>query len=211
MERKLQCRKLDMSCYPRKAHFQYFCSMAYPYAGMTVNVDVTKLAERAKAAKESFFLHMLYAAGNAANQVQSFRQRIVENEIWEYDACKTSHTVLKPDDTYAYCQADPVLPFPQFLRETATRQPAVRENGGLDEAEDPLAYYFISCVPWISYTDVTQPVPNPPDSNPRIVWGKYFQQADRLLMPVTVLVNHALVDGRQIADFYQALDVQIQK
>ena len=60
-------RKLDMSVYPRKAHFDYFRSLAYPYVGLTANVDVTVLAERARKNQESFFLHVLYAVGKAAN------------------------------------------------------------------------------------------------------------------------------------------------
>ena len=43
------------------------------------------------------------------------------------------------------------------------------------------------------------------DSNPRITWGKYFTQGEKVLLPVSVLCHHALVDGAQIARFYQAL------
>ena len=32
---------LDMEQYKRRAHFDYFRTLPYPYAGMTVNVDVT--------------------------------------------------------------------------------------------------------------------------------------------------------------------------
>lgn len=78
MERTVKCRKLDMETYPRKAHFDYFCSLAYPYAGMTVNVDATELWTKAKATGESFFLHLLYAIGNAANAVPAFCRRIVQ-------------------------------------------------------------------------------------------------------------------------------------
>lgn len=31
---------------------------------------------------------------------------------------------------------------------------------------------------------MVQPVPVPADSNPRITWGKYFQQGGRMLLPV---------------------------
>jgi chloramphenicol O-acetyltransferase type A len=33
--------KLDMTKYPRKAQFDYFRSLAYPYLGLTVEVDIT--------------------------------------------------------------------------------------------------------------------------------------------------------------------------
>ncbi len=58
---------------------------------------------------------------------------------------------------------------------------------------------------------MTQPTPIPADSNPRFVWGKYQAEGDRVIMPVTVLCHHGLVDGRQIDDFYRELDVTMKE
>ena len=33
-------RYIDMENYPRRTHFEYFSSLAYPYVGFTVNVCV---------------------------------------------------------------------------------------------------------------------------------------------------------------------------
>ena len=68
---------------------------------------------------------------------------------------------------------------------------------------------FISSLPWVSYTALVQPVPQPADSHPRISWGKYFLQAGRTLLPVSILCHHALVDGLHLAAFYQALDREL--
>ena len=72
-----------------------------------------------------------------------------------------------------------------------------------------LPYFYVSTVPWVHYTSVTQPTPIPADSNPRLVWGKYAAEGERITMPVTVLCHHGLVDGRQIGDFYRELDVAL--
>ena len=67
--------------------------------------------------------------------------------------------------------------------------------------EDPaeaLDKFFISTLPWFSYTSLIQPVPSPADSNPRISWGRYFVQEGRTLLPVSVLCHHALVDGMHL-------------
>ena len=68
---------------------------------------------------------------------------------------------------------------------------------------------FISSLPWVSYTTLVQPVPQPADSHPRISWGKYFLQEGRTLLPVSILCHHALVDGLHLAAFYQALDREL--
>ncbi len=36
---------IDMDSYKRKAHFEYFGSLAYPYVGATVNVKITGLPD----------------------------------------------------------------------------------------------------------------------------------------------------------------------
>ena len=64
-------------------------------------------------------------------------------------------------------------------------------------------------MPWLSYTSIVQPVPTPADSNPRITWGKYFYEGERLMIPVTVLCHHALVDGIHIAKFYERLGERV--
>lgn len=34
-------KTIDMDSFPRRAHFEYFKDLAYPYVGFTVNVDIT--------------------------------------------------------------------------------------------------------------------------------------------------------------------------
>ena len=66
--------------------------------------------------------------------------------------------------------------------------------------------YFLS----LSYSNLIQPVPIPADSNPRITWGKYFEETGRVFIPVTVLCHHALVDGVHIGRFYNNPERQLR-
>ncbi|HIR13578.1 MAG TPA: hypothetical protein IAB31_06615 [Candidatus Choladousia intestinavium] len=63
----------------------------------------------------------------------------------------------------------------------------------------------------MSYASLIQPVPVPADSNPRITWGKYFSQSEQILLPVSVLCHHALVDARPISEFYQILSQEMRE
>lgn len=204
----MKVQRIDMEAYGRKTHFDYFRQMGYPYVGLTANADVTGLVGCAKEKGESVFLYLLYAAGRAANSVKEFRQRIEGQGIIEFDSCKTSHTVMRPDGTYVYCEADETLPFWEFLEVTKKKQAEAVKNGSIEEESDPQSLIFISCLPWISYTSIIQPVPFPADSNPRITWGKYFEEGNRLLLPVTVLAHHALIDGKQIGEFFDKLALE---
>lgn len=205
-------RHIDMNSYKRRDHFNYFNSLAYPYVGFTVNIDITEFAETAKEQKLPFFLTFCYGVSRAANSIPEFRQRIDKNGIIEFDNCQTSHTVALEDKTYCYCALDSNMPFSRYLPYAVQAQEDAKQKRSITEDdEDTADKIFITTLPWFSYTDFTQPVPSPADSNPRITWGRYFRQNDRTLIPVTVLCNHALVDGIHIADFYKSLENQLQQ
>ncbi len=201
----MNMREIDLTAYPRRAHFDYFRAMANPYAGVTVPVDLTEWTARRKALGHPFFLTFLHAALTAANSVPELRRRIRGDRIVEFDCCPASYTVALPDGTYCYCRAEGGLALPEFLARTRARQEEAARKGGLTEDEDSFACFFVSCLPWLSYTALIQPTPVPADSNPRITWGRYCWENGRVLMPVSLLVHHALADGLHIARFYEAL------
>lgn len=200
--------KIDLDAYPRRAHFEYFRGLGYPYVGATVNLDATRFLQRTKAAGRPFFLSFLYEAANA---VEALRQRIVEDGIAQFAFCPTSHTVMRPDGTFVYCRLEANMPREEFLAYAATQQKAALAGGDIEDGEDALSYLFVSTVPWFSYTALVQAVPTgaDADSNPRITWGRYFEQAGRTLIPVSLLAHHALVDGLHIGQFYQNLSERL--
>lgn len=204
-------RYLDMETYKRIDHFSYFDSLAYPYVGVTVNVNITELLAKIKSEKLPFFLSVCYCAARAANSVPEFRQRIREHRIIEFDRCKTSHTVALEDGTFCYCNLDDDgRSFYDYIAYAWKEQEDAKRLGSIaEEEEEVYEKFFVSSVPWISYTALVQPVPNPADSNPRISWGRYFVQGEQILLPVSVLCNHALVDGIHIALFYEKLEEEI--
>ena len=202
-------KRIDLAGYARREHYRYFRDMAYPYVGMTVNVDITGFIETVKAQGLPFFLSFLYQAVGAANQIPALRQRMDAQGIIEFDRCPSSHTVAREDGTYVYCNLDCGMPFSQFLPYAQEEQRRAREGGSIQE-EEAQAFFFVSTLPWVTYTSLIQPTPFPADSNPRLTWGKYFDQGDRTLMPVSLLCHHALADGLHLAQFYRALEERLE-
>ena len=199
-------RVIDWKRYPRRAHFEYFNSMADPYAGVTAEVDITRFLMACRGAETPFFLSFLYCAGRAANAVPELRQRILDGRPMEFASCDTSHTVLRPDGAYSYCRLNCMQAFGDYLPTAQALQEEAKTHGDLDDGEDALSLLFISTLPWVRYTGLRQPAPSPADSNPRITWGKYAAEGGRTVMPVTLLVNHALVDGVHMGAFFSALE-----
>ena len=206
----MNSRTIDMNTYPRRAHFDYFRSLQNPMLGVTVDVDVTALQAFCKAESCSFYLAFMRCAARAANGVPQLRQRIRDGGIVEYDVCGTSHVELRADDTYGYCTLHHDRPFREYLEYAEAERLRCREAASIEEDDDVEGLYFITSLPWLRYTQLIQPTAGGDESNPRISWGKYAADCrDRLMMPVTLLAHHALVDGLQVAQFYRNLDGEI--
>lgn len=211
-ERTDEYRVIDLNTYPRRAHFDYFRTMAYPYVGVTVETDVTDLHALCKRNRLSFYLLFMHAAALAADSVPELRQRIRDGGIIEYKQCATSHTESVGDGTYCYCTLRHHLPLEAYLREAEEARSACRERKILEEDADADRLYFISTLPWLSYTQLIQPTAGGDESNPRITWGKFApDQSGRLMMPVSILCHHALVDGMHLAAFYRGLTEEMEK
>lgn len=207
----MQKRVIDLETYARRAHFEHFCAMQNPHVGVTVQVDVTELVRVSKEKKCSFFLLFLHAAALAADAVPQLRQRIQGGSIVEYDQCSTSHIELLEDETYCYCTLHHDKPLGVYLRDAEERRVLARQNASLDEHDEVDGQFFISCVPWLHYTDLTQPT-SQERSNPSITWGRWEEDwKGRLRMPVTLMAHHALVDGVHLAQFYRNLDRELER
>lgn len=203
-------KMIDMSSYPRKEHFDYFRGITFPYVGVTVECDVTDAVGLCRKNGYSFYLTFMHAAAKAADSVPELRRRIRGGGIVEFDACPTSHVELLDDGTFCYCTLYHDLPFDRYIEYAEKTRKQCRQAPTIEEDGDSEKAYFVSTLPWLNYTALVQPVSGGGDSNPRLTWGKYKPVASgRLMMPVSILCHHALVDGLHIAAFYSALEREL--
>lgn len=202
---------VDMTGDPRREQFAYFSAMADPYVGVTCQVDITALMERIRRDGTPFFLSLTYEVMGAANAVPELRQRIEEGRVVEYGSCRCSCTVAKPDGAYAYCTLDTALPFSEFLETGRTALETAKYRGTIAEEQGHEEFFFVSCVPWLRYTDLVLPVPSPAFSNVRISWGKWTEENGRTSLPVTILAHHGLADGIHLGRFYEELERRASK
>ncbi len=225
---------IDLDTYKRKAHLEYFMSLKSCQTGLTANVDVTLLKDFCKKEGCSFFLTFMHIVALSADSIPQFRQRLhrvtkeerkspehsktptegplKDLEIREYEESPTSNTESTKDEMYCYCTNYHHMPWKEYIDEALKNQTEARKNGTLDEDSEIEAFYFPTSVPWIHYTDCIHPWGDSFDSNPRFSWGKFEEDfRGRLMMPVTVMVHHGLVDGFQIAKFYENVDENIKK
>ena len=142
-------RYIDLEAYPRRSHYEFFKSYAYPYVALTANVDVTNLVAFAKVRGGSTFLACLWAASQAANSIPEFRQRIVDDGIVEYDHCEVGHTVPMEDGTFCNCNTDCRRSLEEFLIYGKEQEAeAKKHHGFIQPDEDETSLIFASDWNW---------------------------------------------------------------
>lgn len=199
-------KTIDLKTWKRRTHYELYSGLAFPYLNITANVDISKLLPWCKENEITLFSTIAYCTSRSANNIPELRQRIRGEQVVEHEMVRPSFTVLTGDDTFGFATIDYTPDFTIFNQgvldgiEAARKDPTIHDEPGRDDM------IFLTTVTWVSFTQITHPVPlNPPDSFPRISWGKYFMQEGRLLMPLSLMAHHALMDGLHVGQFFEGV------
>lgn len=197
---------IDMDAWPRREHFEFFKRYDNPYFNMCADVDVTELRSLcSRTDGPSYFLATLFLSLIAANRQEELRLRIRGDDVVLLDSISGGSTILRPDRTFAFGYFD----FPSDFRSFAERggeeiervRSAEKRLDPRPERDDLIHY---SVIPWVSFTSFSHARQwSVSDSIPKIVFGKHRADGKRRVMPVSVEVHHALVDGLHVGEFLE--------
>ena len=141
---------------------------------------------------------------SAANDVEAFRLRLRARRVWRHDRVAVGPTILRPDETFAFVRLEPAGTVNEFAaRGEAAIAKAVRQRRLRSPGKTADDIVFHSVLPWMRFTSLTNALPGRGDSIPRVVFGRCAPEGRRMKMPVAVEVHHALVDGLDVARFFE--------
>ena len=201
-------RIIDIQKWPRREHYHYFGELDDPYFGITAKADFTSCYMQAKEDGESFFLYSLHKILRAVNAVEEFRYRIEDGRIVLYDLIGASPTIGREDGCFGFGVFEYHEDRHSFVEAAKREINRVKNASGLclgdGESRNDLIYY--SSIPWLDFTDLKHAGRmSKGQSIPRISTGRLVPDGDRLLMSVSVEVNHGLADGYHVAQFFRLL------
>lgn len=194
---------IDPKKWERSEQFYFFKSFEDPYTGLVTEVDVSRAVNYCMSNDISFFLYYLHCSIKAVNQCKAFRIRIEDEEVRLYHTIHASATIMRKNKTFGFSWIKYDANFNQFCKNAESEIERIQKNLKLFppiNGEDCIHY---SAVPWIKFTALDHARNNQQkDSVPKISFGKYKEDfKGRLMMPVSIHVHHALVDGLDIAEF----------
>ena len=197
--------KIDIDTWIRKDHFIFFSTFGEPFFGVTVDVDCTATYKEAKEKSVSFFLLYLHKSLAAANATEPFSYRIIDGEVWKYDRVNAAATINRPNGTFGFGYMDFYEDFEDFKTEANKEIEKVQATTGLIPSASGENVIHYSALPWLNFTSLSHARNFAfQDSCPKISFGKVRDENGKKIMPVSIHVNHALMDGYHVAQFVDA-------
>lgn len=201
---------IDPKNWERGQVYDLFSACDHPFYSISFEVDVSNLYRYTHENGVSFYYSLSWLIVKAMEQVEAFRMRIRGNKIEIVDDLIPSCADLMPGTevlTFVTLpHGDNMAEFCRQAKEKAAGQTYLFDAEL--EVLDTLVY--ISSLPWVTMTGfVTERNLDPDDGIPRVTWGKYRKDGDKVTLNITLDVNHRLIDGVHIGKMYQALQERI--
>ena len=207
-------RVIDKNTYYRRGVFRHFSEDCKCSMSMTARLDVSALAAYSTASGTKFSLNFLYLLAKTLNSREDYRMGWLwqPEELICYDVIHPTQYLFHEDTetctpVYSrYCEDYDA--FYRAAAEDLERAAQTREYA-LDAAGHP-NWFDASYIPWLSYDALHLELP---DGYlffaPIVNWGRWREEDGRLMMPVSVRLNHAVADGFLLANVFRLLQKEI--
>ena len=205
---------IDRERYYRKGVYRHFTEDCKCSTSMTARLDVTELAAYSKKTGTKFYLNFLYLLSKALNSREDYRMAYVwqRDELICYDKINpTQYGFHEDTETCSPVYTEYTEDYPAFYRAAAADLEKAKQTReyALDAANHP-NWFDASYISWLSYDALNIELP---DGYlyflPIVNWGRYREENGRLMLPLTVRLNHAIADGYLVANVFRLLEKEI--
>jgi chloramphenicol O-acetyltransferase type A len=203
---------LDIETWPRRDLFEFFRGYERPHFNVCTRLDITSLVDLLRERPgTSVSVAYLYFALRVANEIEPFRYRLKEGRVIVHEVINGGTTVLLPNESFSYAYFDYHENFETFCQGAAQSIKRVQAEGLLKPTmRDDLIYFTV--LPWVSFTSFAHArTPGRGESVPRIAFGKFTVENKRTLLPISVEVHHALMDGLHVGRYLNRFEEALQK
>jgi chloramphenicol O-acetyltransferase type A len=200
-------RFLDLESWPRRQTFEYYRAYDKPYFNLCTALEAGPLVELVRSEPDvSFFLAYLYLSLRAANESEPFRYRLSEGRVLVHERIHAGTTILLDDESFGFAHFDYTEDFARFQAAAREAMAQVRAHKGFNPQNHRTDLIHYSILPWVSFTSFSHARNwGEEDSIPKIVFGKATERKGEWLLPVSVEVHHALMDGLHLGRYLETL------
>lgn len=192
--------EINLSKWHRAGSYKLFRGFKAPHFSVTFRLDVSRVVA-AKSQGLSPFRACLYSIAKGFHEIADLRTRFVpDGRVVQYDRLTLSHTIGMADGSFGYCYVEYDPDWEAF--DAASKSEIEEVRGGsvrkanLGTRADMI---YLSCLPWLDFTSMTNAMPGPDDCIPRLSWGRFVTGPDgRTTCAFCAEIHHATADGAHV-------------
>ena len=204
---------LDLKKWIRRDVFEFFVGFDKPYFNISTQLDVTRLMTTLRQRPNlSVSMAYHYFALRAANEIEPFRYRLKDGQVIVYDVIHGGTTVLLPDENFTLAYFEYDVNFEKFMKgaEGALQEALSGDGAFRPNPRDDMIHF--TTLPWFSFTSFSHARNwGQEDSVPKIAFGKFINADERTLLPFSVEVHHALMDGLHVGRYVARLEEALRE
>jgi len=195
---------VDIEKWERGKLFSHYMDYMRIVMSLTVDVDVTPIKEYSKESGNDFYSLMIWVVSKVINSHDEFRYGWNEKgELIKWDIVSPSYTVFhKDDENFTKMLTEYSEDFREFC-DRVRKDRKEHENERSIVNNHPRNFFDVSCLPWVKYKHFDMHIFD--DGKflaPVVTWGKYEEENGRLIMPLSMNINHAVADGFHLSRFF---------
>ena len=135
----------------KKRAFLFFSQFEESFFLVTVIIYCTKAYITANQKGNSFFLYYLFRVLKTANEIENFRYRIIDNQVYLFDSISASPTVNRPNGTFGFAYMDYCQDEYDFYAGAFKEIERVHQSDDLMLAVSGESVIHFSAIPWIDF------------------------------------------------------------
>lgn len=195
-------KEIDVSTWKRREHFEKWIQFDEPFHGIVVKIDLTECYKLCVENNFKIFNRYMYHFVHALNEIEAMKYRLIDEKPVVFEEVLSGLVAMRPDETFAYGQLVKMDDFNAFSKQMNDEKQRIINRGTLHDAERLLNVTHFSVLPWTDFLSLSHARKyGDNDSIPKITFGKITENNGSYSMPMAVHVHHALVDGKDVADF----------
>lgn len=204
---------LDLNAWPRRPAFDFFRAFDVPWFNICTRVDVSHLKQVVQTSGVgSIWLAYHFIAIRLANEIAPFRYRLEGERVRIHDEVHGSTTVLRGDESFGFATLEHQRDYAAFAVQSSSALELARQpDAAFEPTKHETATVHMTTLPWMhfsSYSNVRQRGPH--ESIPKIAFGRIDAEGERLWMPLSVEVHHALMDGLHVGRFFEGFEAALR-
>lgn len=149
-----------------------------------------------------FFQLALYGLVRAANDVPQLKQRLLDDEIVEYDQLAVMTPVMTAQEGFRQVWCDNAADFAAFSAAATPKIDAAKRTAPAPLIVNGENFFCASCLPWLHFSAMTHAEYYVGAAVPALTWGKLKNG----IIPVAGRFNHAFVDGLHASRFFARVE-----